>query len=264
MAEVLWLKKQTDIVSEGNYSYNASSCFLLDTNVFDVNLDTPRKKIDVRKKIGNGQYVRVTDFYDSRVIQVSLKFKRNATDNVFNADRLSILKTWVTSDDEMYLIRQYQSGLEKIRVYPSGIGGEKYSNYLVSGNISIDFITDSPFFDSTTQTTNTFSSTGGAKVCAVTNNGVKCPFTITIDLSADTDGIIIKLYENIQLQLTDYFYSGDIVVIDMGTMDNTLNGADYLFTTLGSPFQLVTGSNNVTVTTNGSADIDIDYYQRFL
>jgi phage-related protein len=262
---VLWLKKQADIISEGDYAYNASSCFLLDANVMDIDLDTPVKKVDVRKKIGNGQYVRVTDFYDARNIKVNLKFKRDASgNNVFNADRLNILKTWVTSDDEIYLIRDYSTALQKIRVYPTGIGGEKYSNYVISGNISIEFLTGSPFFESITETTNDFSSTGGAKVCAVTNNGVKCPFKITIDLAGDSDGIIIKLFENVQLQLLDYFYSGDVIEIDMSTMDNLKNGALFLFDTNGSPFQLNSGVNNVTVTTNGSCDIDIDYYQRFL
>jgi hypothetical protein len=265
---VLWLKKQAGIIADGDYAYNSSDSdnnFLLDTNVYDIDLDTPRKKVDVRKKIGNGQYVRVTDFYDSRNIKVSLKFKRDSSgNNVFNTDRLNILKKWVTSDDEIYLIRDYMTSLQKIRVYPTGIGGEKYSNYIVSGNISIEFLTSSPFFESVTETTNTFSSTGGAKVCAVTNDGVKCPFIITIDLAADSDGVIIKLFENVQLQLTDYLYSGDLIEINMANMENTLNGASYLFTTSGSPFQLNTGSNNVTVNTNGSADIDIDYYERFL
>lgn len=264
---VFWLKKQSDIDIDGNYDYNASNSFLIDTNIIDVDLDTPRKKIDVRKKIGNGQYVRVTDFYEPRTIKLNLKFKRDASgNNVFNNDRLTILKTWVTSDDELYLVRQYAnpSRKEAIRVYPSGISGEKYDNYLISGQVSVDFFTDSPFFQSVTQTTNSFTSTGGEKSCAVTNDGVRCPFTITIDLGADTDGIIIKLFENVQLQLLDYFYSGDVIIIDMGTMVNYKNSAEFLFTTNGSPFQLLTGANTVKVTTNGACDIDIDYYQRFL
>jgi hypothetical protein len=68
----------------------------------------------------------------------------------------------------------------------------------------------------------------------------------------------------VQLQLLDYFYSGDVIEIDMSTMDNLKNGALFLFDTNGSPFQLNSGVNNVTVTTNGVCDIDIDYYERFL
>jgi len=263
---VLYLKKKSDIDLEGNYNYS-SSCFLLDDNVFNVDLDTPQKKIETRKKIGNGQYVRVTDFFDNRTITISLRFKRDnaAGENVFSSARLEYLKKWVTTDDETYLIRYYSnSRLEYIRVYPAGISGEKYSNYQISGEISTSLITDIPFFQNTLATEYNFVSTGGEKLCLIENGGVKCPFSIAITLDADTDGIILRLFENIQLQLTNYFFAGDVVFVNMANMFTSINGVEQILQTTGSPFSLVSGENNLIVRTDLGATIDISFLERFL
>ena len=146
---IYWLKTASDIASAG-YTYD-SNCFPVDTYSSAINLGSPERKYTVKKIIGNGASISGGDYYGERKITINRRFKTDGsgTSGALTAARQAFLSKFITLSEDLYLIRDYNSSLQYIKVYPV-LNAEKYKKLLISEDIEIELLCDIPFFQDAT------------------------------------------------------------------------------------------------------------------
>ena len=263
---IYWLKTLADITSSGNYAYD-SNCFPLDTNAQSLDLDTPIRKYNIKKIIGDGASISGGDAFGDRTISFKLIFKTDgvSTSGALTAARTAFISKYILTMDEVYLVRDYNGSLQYIRVVPT-MGNEKYKKYIISDDIDIKLHCILPFFKSVTDIVETFTKTSRFHFEAFTNLGVATPFFFECTFD-DTDTIFkMSIYENMGIQITNAFSAADVLLIDTGTFRVWINGIErFNLSIVGTPFKALSGANILRLETIANlSDCSISYTGRYL
>lgn len=263
---VYWLKTKTDI-DASDYSYDANS-FPIDENAIDLNLDNPVRKFKIKKIIGNGASISGGDYYGDRTISFSRIFKKDgiSTTGALSAVRQAFLSKFITSSDEIYLIRSYNGDLQYVRVYPT-MGTEKYKNLLISEDFDIKLICEVPFFQNVDETvTSAFSKTTRFYDYTFSNPGVPTPITFEGTFDATETEIIIGVFFNYAVKIQRAFSASDVIKVDSGDLRVWVNNVErFNLVVEGTPFHIQSGSTKVRIEcTSNMSDCTIAYRERHL
>ena len=153
----LYFKKYKDTNAGTNWTYD-NNCLDVDVNFSNLQIDLPKRKILEYKIYGQGAVIVPTYFFENREISFNYRFKK-ANNYIFSLEKDEFILNWLYSDDEIYLIKTTERGLQKIKGVFEIKGAEKYKSFTISDNLEINFITESPFWESVAQ--KKYSSTNG-------------------------------------------------------------------------------------------------------
>jgi hypothetical protein len=262
MSTALYLKKNKDVLVYGD-TYDAY-CLSIDITFIDVDFGNVTRDYTQRKKIGNGAIIDGGFFYSPRIITLTKKYVKDSTTNVFSPTRLTLLNTWLTTNDAIWLYRIYGTDVQRIRVYPRITGSEKYNNYKVSDNIKIEFLCESPFFESRTLTTITATKTAYIQDITATLSGVSTPFIFTYTPQYQIYYVELKQYESMGFKVSITLDVGEVMTIDSSNMEISVDGAYRIATVEGSPFLLLSGLNTLQLISNDLGTYTLSYYQRHI
>jgi len=245
---IYWLKTKTDI-DASDYAYDAL-CFPLDINAIDIDLDTPARKYNYKKIIGNGASISGGDSFSDRTMSFKRIFKTDGigTSGALTQARLDFISKYIVTRDDIYLIRDYNTSLQYIKVVPI-MGSEKYKKLVVSNELDIKLMCSVPFFKDITDTTvNLTAKTSRFYHYHATNIGVMAPFYFQCTFDDNDTEFKLSLYENLGIKITEAFTTGDILKIDTGTFRVWINNIErFNLTIVGSPFNLLSGTNTVSI-----------------
>jgi hypothetical protein len=262
---IYWLKTKTDIDADG-YAYD-TNCFPLDTNGADLDLDTPLRKYTVNKIIGNGATVSGGDTYGDRKMSFKMMFKPDGvgTSGALTTGRLAFLTKFIVSNDEIYLIRDYKSSLQYIRVYPV-MGSERYKKLVASDNFDIQLICSQPFFKDVTPVAETFTKISRYHTEVITNSGITTPFLFKCTFDDNDTEIKVAAYENMGVHITQAFTANDVLKFDTANFRIWINDVErFNVTVVGTPFNLLSGVNRVKIESiSNLSDCSITYTGRHL
>jgi hypothetical protein len=245
---IYWLKTKTDI-DASNYAYDAL-CFAIDSNVTDIDLDTPERKYNYKKIIGNGASISGGDSFGDRIITFKKVFKTDgtSTSGALTQGRLDFINKYIVSLDDIYFMRDYNTSIQYIKVTPT-MGAEKYKKLMISGDIDFKLMCTVPFFKNITDTVeNLTAKTTRFYSANITNTGVMTPFTFQATFDDNDTEFKLSVFENMGIKITTAFTSGDILKIDLGTFRIWINNVErFNLTIVGSPFNLLAGVNTVSI-----------------
>jgi hypothetical protein len=245
---IYWLKTKTDI-DASDYAYDAL-CFPLDLNATDIDLDTPARKYNYKKIIGNGASISGGDSFTDRTMSFKRIFKSDGvgTSGALTQARLDFISKYIVTRDDIYLIRDYNTSLQYIKVVPT-MGSEKYKKLVVSNELDIKLMCSVPFFKDITDTVEVLTDKASRFYHAhITNPGVMTPFTFQGTFDDNDTEFKLSLYANLGIKITEAFTTGDILKIDTGTFRVWINNIErFNLTIVGSPFNLLSGANTVSI-----------------
>jgi hypothetical protein len=242
---IYWLKTKTDIDADG-YVYDAN-CYALDTDASDLDLDNPVRKYTVAKIIGNGSTISGGDTFGDRSMSFKKIFKVDGvgTSGALTAGRLAFISKFIVSRDDIYLIRNYNTSLQYIKVVPT-MGAEKYKSLVASNSFTINLLCSIPFFKDVTATVESFTKTTRYHTEVITNPGIGAPFIFEGTFDAIDTEFKISVYENGGLKVTNAFAASDILKFDTSNFRIWVNNVErFNIPVVGTPFNILAGVNNV-------------------
>lgn len=263
---IYWLKTGLDIEEYG-YEYDAHS-YSLDSNALSLDLAPPTRVYNVRKIIGTGASISGGDTFSGRTMSFSRIFKRDgtSTSGALTEERMAFISKYILSRDAIYLIRDYNTVLQYIRVYPI-LKGEGYKKLNISEDVGIDLICTDPFFRNLEPTViGPFTKTSRFHLEEFVNTGAPAPFFFSCKFDGNDGGIKVVVFTNIGVEVTHDFSTGDKLTIDMGKFRVWINDVErFNVQLLGSPFDLLSGNNKVIIDcTSNLSECSITYTGRSL
>jgi hypothetical protein len=260
MANEYYLKKLKDINTYGysfdEYSYSLTKYFYK----FDFGL--PERDFQSVDRIGNGVSVQGGQKYGKRLMTLT-----GQIENGLSNTRLLFLKNWISTQDDIYLIRVYQNIIQKIQVKPVLSSGDKYSTKvnLASDDFTLKLLAEKPLFENVDSTTISFYKNTNPFYLTLVNSGVLCAVNVNFVFDSPSGTFRISLYENLGCKITKAFLTNTELNIDSSDLAFKINGAirnDLTFS--GTPFFLETGSNILKINTISAGEGVITYNERFL
>lgn len=192
------------------------------------------------------------DSYKARQIPVDVIVE--ATSESALVTRLAAVSKWLSG--EGYLIFDYDSTKRWYGKVYSLIEMERYPLWV---RFTVTFECQ-PWAEDVTATTDT--SLGG-----VEDYGSDVIFfpTITVTLTADSDSVQVALTSTGEYVLLEEegMVSTDVIVFDMATGKATLNGTYHAVNILSKWFGIPTGSQTITITTDGTKTVSMSYRKRY-
>ena len=256
-----YIKKLNDINTYGHVF--DSYCLDLDSLANSINLGNPDRDYYALKKIGNGVIIRGGNSYTERKMSFNFPYY-----DPTSSTRETFLKDWIYSDDKKYLYRDDLNGLTRIEVLLNVKSNEAWKNYIMSEDITIEMLSEMPFFQRITADSYSATLPIGTTIIPFINDGISTPFILNFTFDNIASGFIAKMYENVGINITYSFIANNTLKIDTSNLNVWINSqlrfpdAYYAFT--GSPFRMETGTNNLKITTDASGDLLITYYKRYL
>jgi hypothetical protein len=230
--------------------YDSSSDYPIDTGATQIDLDTPQRKWNVRKIIGNGASVSGGDYYSDRKITFSRIFKKDGVSisGALTDARNDFINKFITLSDDLYFIRNYNGILQSIQVLPI-MGSEKYKNLLISEDFTVSLLCNLPFFSDTLETvTSPFSKTSRYFDKEITVTGLPVPIVFEGTFSSSDTSLTLGVFENYGAIITYAFVAGDVVRFDSGSMRLWVNDVERFNATItGTPFMLLSGVSTLRI-----------------
>lgn len=263
---IYWLKTGVDIQSSG-YGYDGN-CFPLDSNVSSINMDTPERKYQTKKIIGNGASVSGGDSYADRVITISRVFKNDGSSvsGALTAGRTTFINKFIASYDSIYLIRNYNGSLQYIKVIPV-LGNEKYKKLIVSESFDIKLLCELPFFKAVAPTvTSVFQKNAHYFDYSFTNDGVPTPVIFSGTFAGNDTELKLGVYNNYGVDIVRNFITGDIVTVDSSDLSVYINNVQYFNLVItGTPFNALAGASTLRIESVTNIDnCTLTYTGRYL
>lgn len=260
-----YLKKQKDVDSDGNHTYNILNSLDLDGTFRKISLGKARRKHELKKLIGNGQKIIESQFREPQNIKGTLKQLAYETNNAFEDRRRDFLKNWVYSEDEIYLYRVENDRTSRKRVWLDQDSSEDYSYYPISDDIDFIILSEKPFFNNIVETTINFNKTSTTEEIIIDNEGEYTPFEVEFTLTANTSTIIIRTFENRAVEINYSFTNGSVVRVDLADLIVYINDIERTSIDItGSPFSLIPGENTLRIISTATGTGTVTYTERYL
>ena len=263
MAETFYLKKQNDIDTDGNSLYNSVNSLSIDIKFRNISLGKMPRKHELKKLIGNGQKIIRSTFRDPQKIKGTIKFT-SITDNTFDAERRNFLATWVYTEDTVFLFRNENDRLTRREVILDIDGNENYDFYPISNDINFTLLSEKPFFDNIVEELTPFTKISSTEEVIIINNGDYTPFIVNFIFGSGSSQFIIKLFENKAVQINYTFSNTMVLQVNLADLTIFINGIERTnLDVVGSPFNLVPGSNTVKIISAAPGNGNITYNERY-
>lgn len=258
-----YLKKQKDVIIDGNHNFNINNSYSVD-NFRQISFGKATRKHDLKKLIGNGQKIIQSEFREPQEIKGSIKFSSNS-ENTFDENRRTFMRDWISTEEEIYLYRVENDRVTRRRIWIEIDGNEKYNYYPISEDIEIGIISEKPFFTNIVGISTPFVKTTAELVIPVLNNGEPTPFEVEFTLGANTSKILISTFANKSVEIDYSFVNSSKVLVELGDLKIYINDIERIaIDVTGSPFNLTSGLNDVTIISSAPGTGFIKYNERYL
>ena len=259
---ILYFKKYKDTENNTNWNYD-NNCLAVDENFANLKINIPERKINEIEIYGQGAVIVPTTFFENRKISFTYRFKKN-NNTIFTNEKDNLFLSWFfNTNDEIYLVRTTEKGLQKIRGVFKINANEKYKSYAISNDVDIDFITEDAFFESITEKTYEETFTTDEVTINFTNNGFFVSFVIEYTNALNVSDIsfyyldeFFKVYLN-EAQIKTFIFNFK----DFKFYKNTIS---FFPNFVGSPFFLRNGAGQLLVKTTGRGTIKLRFTERFI
>ena len=257
----LWFKKYKDTENGTNWNYT-SNCLLVDDKFSNLSIDIPERKINQYNVYGQGAVVVPTRFFENRTITFEYRIKMR-DEYIFNNIKDDIFLNWFFTEDEVWLVRNTERGLQKIKGVFKIKDNEKYKSYAISDKISISFITEEPFF---TNVLPTYYEAFSSPSINFFNNGYFVAFLLEISHSTAFNRIDIIYKNNFFSLLELNTIDNSTIIIDFRYFRFFINNTEFLPKFAGNVFMIEKGENQtlfVKVDNNNAEYIKLTFNERF-
>ncbi|NMC98535.1 MAG: hypothetical protein GYA62_02270 [Bacteroidales bacterium] len=259
---ILFFKKYKDTNNGSDWSYN-SNCLAIDDNFSNLKINIPERKINEIEIYGQGAVITPTPFFENRKISFTYRFKKN-NNTIFTNQKDNLFLNWFfNTSDDIYLVRNTEKGLQKIKGVFKINANEKYKSYAISDEIDIQFITEDAFFESVIEKSYTANFTTDEVTINFVNNGFFVSFVIEYnnanyvpDVSFYYNNEFFKIYlSESQLKMFSF---------DFKSFKFYKNGINFYPTFTGSPFFLQNGSGQMIIKSTGRGNVTLKFVERFI
>lgn len=250
----LYLKKQSDIDKTGHVFDD--TCLALDNSTTEINLNTPSFKDTIIDTAGHGQKILLSRFLKPRVITCTF-LNRQTRDNFLS---------WLITTDTIYLYDCHSRTQYRSRVRMSVEGMDKITRLGVPETFTLNLITELPFFESLIEKEIVLKMNKDISEynLEVVNDGLDTPLKVEYLPSIDCQKFYIGLYTNLFVEINAYIKEETLLVINMKNANVVIDGTYRHNVLVGSPFNLLQGTNNLKIKTKGAGALKIIFTERFL
>jgi len=252
---ILYFKKYKDTNEGINWGFD-DKCLPVDDRFANLEIELPKRKIDEIDVYGQGAIIIPSFFFSNRKISFSYRFKKN-NNTIFTIEKDTFLTEWIYTQDETYLVRNTERGLQKIKgVFKLG-GKEKYRSFSISDDIDIEFITEDAFFENDVKTVIQADFVNGICNLNFTNNGMFTSFKMEILNTHETKSIFLQHKENNFNLININLQPDEKLIIDFEQFIFYRGGASFIPNFSGTTFFLNSGKGTFSVNTNNSEESGI-------
>lgn len=259
---IMYFKKYKDTTNGSNWNYDAN-CLSVDDNFGNLSINIPERKINEYSVYGQGSVIIPTYFYENRVINFTYRNKKT-NNTIFTNGKDSIFLDWLYSNDDIYLIRNTEKGLQKIKGIFQLKSKEKYKNYAISSDIEVQFITENSFFESVTAKEYTKNITNTIETINIENEGFFTGWILEYNNMDD--------YNEIEIQYNNYFLKLQNLQVQLQTK-LIINMTDFTFTIYnnklfpvfsGQSFYIENGTGEFKIITTGMGNVKLSFSERYI
>lgn len=260
---ILYFKKYKDTANGTNWAYD-EKCLAVDNNFANLKISLPERKVNVTDIYGQGAIITPTPFFTKREISFTYRFKKS-NDTIFTTTKDELFLNWFFNvEDDIYLVRNTDKGLQKIKGIFKLNAAEKYKSYAISDEVDIDFVCEDAFFTSTTQKQYEKSfGTSDTVVIDFINEGFYTSFVVEYNNSSYAPDISFY-YEDEQFKIYLSESQPKNFIFDFKTFKFYKNNINFFPQFAGSPFFLKNGAGQITVKTAGKGSIKIIFEERWI
>lgn len=257
---ILYFKKYKDTEDGTNWGYDAR-CLSIDDRFANLSINIPGRKINEYSVYGQGSVIIPTYFFENRKISFTFR-NRNKNGTIFTDWKDDIFLNWFYSNDIIFLIRETEKGLQKIRGYFIIKANEKYKSLTISNDIDIDFITEDAFFTSVNERAVQGNIENVLTTLNIVNNGyftswvLECSFTISpcTYIKMANSNYFFKIFD----------FSGVNIVINMRQFLFKNNEQFFMPKFEGNSFYIENGVQPFIIETNGRGTVVLKFFERFI
>lgn len=263
---ILWFKKYKHTNNGTNWDFDLN-CLAIDDNFSNLQIGIPERKINEYNIYGQGAVLIPSYFFSNRSISFTYRFKKR-NNHIFSIDKDFILLNWFFSIDDIYLVRNTERGLQYIKGYFRLNAKEKYKSYAISDEITIDFITEDPFFNSNILKSLINNSHNNETIFNITNNGIFTSFYIEYESGGNCNKISIIYIHSLftrQLDISEILLNtGDIFIIDMRDFSFSKNGDKFIPVFDGNSFYIENGESILKFKNTTTGKVKLFFRERFI
>lgn len=259
---ILYFKKYRDTQNGTDWNYN-NSCLSIDENFANLEVSIPGRKINKYSIYGQGQVVIPTYFFDNR--EVKFTFRNKAKNNtIFHNEKDNFFINWLYTNDEVFLIRRTEKGLQKIKGIFSLDANEKYRSYSISNDLTVSFITEDSFFESVNKSQLVVNIDYVPYTFQVYNAGMFTSYEVYF-----TNNSYLNMFE-IKNNLK-YFRMSELNTLENSTLHIdfkkfkfTINNNLVFPKFTGESFFLESNINNITINSDSKGSLIFEWTERFI
>ena len=259
---IMYFKKYKDTLNGTNWEYD-NNCLSIDDNFSNFSINIPERKINEYSIYGQGSVIIPTYFFENRIINFSYRNKK-INNTIFTNEKDDLFLRWFYSNDEIFLVRNTEKGLQKIKGIFQLKTNEKYKNYAISGDIDIQFITEDSFFENVTKTEYTKTISNQTEMINIVNSGFFTGWIIEYENA--------QSYNEFEIQYNNYYFKlqnlsiqlPTKLIINMTNFTFLINNNKFFPIFSGQSFYIESGESIMIIKTNGLGTVKLQFFERYI